>query len=336
MVYRLAFLASCALAILPLSFLTSELAEAKDFQVGLLLDKAGKDDQSFNASAYRGVTKAEKELGVKSKTVEAKDSAAAEALLRSLAAKNFDLIIAIGFSQAGAVKNAAAVFPKSLFVLVDSEVKAPNVTSVMFAEHEGSFLVGAMAALKSKTANVGFIGGMDVPLIHRFQMGYEAGAKYINPKIKVQTLYIGVTGDAFNNPPKAKELALLENSQGADVIFHAAGASGKGLFDAAEEKKFFAIGCDSNQNMLKPGRVLTTLVKSVDVAVFNAIKSAKDGTLKGGNTVSHGLADGGLEMAMDEHNKSLITPEMLKKADEIKSGVKSGKIKVPDYYTVKR
>lgn len=314
----------------------STLASAADFQVGLLLDKAGKDDQSFNASAFRGLTKAEKELGTKSKTVEAKDAAAAEALLRSLAAKKFDLIVAIGFSQAGAVKNAAAAFPQAKFVLVDSEVKAPNVTSVMFSEHEGSFLMGALAAMKSKTTTVGFIGGMDVPLIHRFQMGYEAGAKYVNPKVKVVSRFIGVTGDAFNNPPKAKELALLENSEGADVIFHAAGASGKGLFDAAEDKKFFAIGCDSNQNMIKPGRILTSMVKSVDVAVFNAIQSAKAGTLKGGETVRHGFATGGIDMAMDANNKSLITPEMLKKSDEIKAGVKSGTIKVPDYYDQKK
>lgn len=314
----------------------STLASAADFQVGLLLDKAGKDDQSFNASAFRGLTKAEKDLGIKSKTVEAKDAAAAEALLRSLATKKFDLIVAIGFSQAGAVKNAAAAFPQVKFVLVDSEVKAPNVTSVMFAEHEGSFLMGALAALKSKTATVGFIGGMDVPLIHRFQMGYEAGAKYANPKVKVLSRFIGVTGDAFNNPPKAKELALLENSEGADVIFHAAGSSGKGLFDAAEDKKFFAIGCDSNQNMIKPGRILTSMVKSVDVAVFNAIESAKAGTLKGGETVRHGFATGGIDMALDAHNKSLMTPELLKKAEEIKAGVKSGKIKVPDYYVQKK
>lgn len=322
---------SCLLVTLALSRTSS----AADFQVGLLLDKAGKDDQSFNASAFRGLTKAEKDLGIKSRTVEAKDSAAAESLLRSLAAKKFDIIIAIGFSQAGAVKNAAAAFPKSQFVLVDSEVTAPNVTSVMFSEHEGSFLVGAMAAMKSKTANVGFIGGMDVPLIHRFQMGYEAGAKYINPKIRVQSNYIGVTGDAFNNPPKAKELALLQHGQGADVVFHAAGSSGKGLFDAAEDKKFFAIGCDSNQNMLKPGRILTSLVKSVDVAVFDAISAAKLGTLKGGTTVRHGFATGGIDMAVDSNNKTLLTPDMLKKADEIKAGVKSGALKVPDYYELK-
>ena len=149
-------------------------------------------------------------------------------------------------------------------------------------------------------------------------------------------MYIGVTGDAFNNPPKAKELALLQHSQGADVIFHAAGGSGLGLFDAAEEKKFYAIGCDSNQNGVKPGWVLTSMVKSVDVAVFEAVKAAKAGTLPGGKTVFHGFASGGIDMAMDANNKALITPEMLKKAQEIKAGVISGKIKVPDYYTIKR
>ncbi|MCX6119092.1 MAG: BMP family ABC transporter substrate-binding protein [Proteobacteria bacterium] len=324
-----------ATAFLSLGVLTSK-AVCADFQVGLLLDKAGKDDASFNASAFRGLGRAEKELGIKSKTVEAKDAAAAEGLLRSLAAKKFDLLVAIGFSQATAVRNVATAMPTTKFVLVDSEVKLPNVTSVMFAEHEGSFLMGAIAAMKSKSANVGFIGGMEVPLIRRFGMGFEAGAKYVNPAVKVQAAYIGVTGDAFNNPPKARELALLQNSQGADVIFHAAGASGKGLFDAAEEKKFFAIGVDSNQNGVKPGRVLTSMLKSVDLAVFEAIKQAKEGKLKGGETVNHGIANGGVDMAMDANNKDIFTSDMIKKAEDIKAGIKSGKIKVPDYYTVKK
>lgn len=319
-------------ALFTLAFTCASSAFSVDYQVGLLLDKAGKDDASFNASAYRGVQKAEAELGVKSKTVEAKDAAAAEALLRSLAAKKFDLILAIGFSQTNAVKAAAKAAPKSNFVIVDSEVTMPNVTSVMFAEHEGSFLMGAMAAMKSKTNTVGFIGGMDVPLIRRFEMGYQAGVNYINPKAKVLSAYVGVTGDAFNNPPKAKELAILQNSQGADVIFHAAGSSGKGLFDAAEERKFFAIGVDSNQNGAKPGRVLTSMIKSVDVAVFEAIKTAKAGAFKGGETSYQGFASGGIDLAVDDYNRSLLTPEMLKKASEIKAGVISGKITVPDYY----
>ena len=314
----------------------SSLAHAADYNVALILDKAGKDDQSFNASAFRGAQKAEKELGIKLKTVEVRDAASAESMLRALSGKNYDLLIAVGFSHAGAVANVAPSFPGRKYIIVDSEVKQPNVTSVMFAEHEGSFLVGAMAAMASKTSKVGFIGGMDIPLIRRFAMGYDAGVKYINPKVKVQVSYIGVTGDAFSNPPKAKELAMLQNSQGADVIFHAAGSSGSGLFDAAEDKKFLAIGVDSNQNGIKPGRVLTSMVKSVDVAVYEAITSGKSNTLKGGTTINHGFATGGIDMAIDENNKKLLTPAMLKKAQEIKSGITAGKIKVPDYYLQKK
>lgn len=309
---------------------------AAAFKVGLVLDKAGKDDQSFNASAYRGGQRAEKSLGVVVKTVEVRDSAASESMMRALAGRKFDLVIAVGFSHAGAVKRVAPAFLDRKFVLIDSEVKQPNVTSVMFAEHEGSFLVGALAAMASKTGSVGFIGGMDIPLIRRFAMGYEAGIKLINPKAKIQSAYIGVTGDAFNNPPKAKELALLQNSQGADVIFHAAGSSGSGLFDAAEEKKFLAIGVDSNQNGVKPGHILTSMVKSVDVAVFESIRSATEGKLIGGQTVFHGFRTGGIDIAMDENNKRLITPDMYNKAESIKAAINSGTIKVPDYYLLKK
>ena len=324
------------LFLLVVFFLRMPVVFAGDFNVGLILDKAGKDDQSFNASAFRGSQKAEKELGVKVKTVEARDAASAESLMRALAGKKSDLLIAVGFGQAGAVAATARSFADRKFVIIDSEVKKPNVTSVMFAEHEGAFLMGAMAAMASKSGNVGFIGGMDIPLIRRFAMGYEAGVHYVDPKAKTQIAYIGVTGDSFNNPPKAKELALLQHSQGADVIFHGAGSSGIGVFDAAEEKKFLAIGCDSNQNAIKPGRILTSMLKSVDVAVFEAIKAAKAGTLKGGETVFHGFKTGGIGMAMDEHNKGLITPAMQKKADAIRADIKSGKIKVPDYYLQKK
>jgi basic membrane protein A len=323
-----------SLSLLLLLFAAETRAAA--FKVGLVLDKAGKDDQSFNASAYRGGQRAEKSLGVVVKTVEVRDSSASESMMRALAGRKFDLVIAVGFSHAGAVKRVAPAFLDRRFVLIDSEVKQPNVTSVMFAEHEGSFLVGALAAMASKTGIVGFIGGMDIPLIRRFAVGYEAGIKLINPRAKIQSAYIGVTGDAFNNPPKAKELALLQNSQGADVIFHAAGSSGSGLFDAAEERNFLAIGVDSNQNGVKPGHILTSMVKSVDVAVFESIRSATDGKLIGGQTVFHGFRTGGIDIAMDENNKRLITPEMYNKAESIKAAINSGKIKVPDYYLLKK
>ena len=316
--------------------LSPSMVGAAPFKVGLVLDKAGKDDQSFNASAYRGGQRAEKSLGVVVKAIEVRDAAASESMMRALAGRKYDLVVAVGFSHAGAVKKVAPAFLQRRFVLIDSEVKQPNVTSVMFAEHEGSFLVGALAAMASRNGNIGFIGGMDIPLIRRFAMGYEAGAKYTDPKIKFQSAYIGVTGDAFNNPPKAKELALLQNAQGADVIFHAAGSSGAGLFDAAEERKFLAIGVDSNQNGVKPGRVLTSMVKSVDVAVFDAIRAATEGKLVGGETVFHGFRSGGIDIAVDDNNRGLLTQEMYNRAEAIKAAINSGTIKVPDYYLLKK
>lgn len=307
---------------------------AEPFRVGLVLDKGGKDDKSFNASAFEGATKAEKEFKFTLKTVEATDDNAFEPMLRSLAQKKFDLIIAVGFAQAEALGKIAKQFPDRKFAIVDSEVKADNVRSLLFEEHEGSYLVGAIAGLKSQSNKVGFIGGMDIPLIRRFQMGFEAGAKKVNPKIEVVSNYVGVTGDAWNNPPKAKELALSQYSNGADVIFAAAGASGLGLFDAAEEKKKLAIGVDSNQNWIKPGLVLTSMLKRVDVAVYKVCKDAKEGTFSAG-VLRHGLGNGGVDFALDKNNESLLAKDTLQKVNALKAEIISGKIKVPDYYLQK-
>src|SRR5439155_620594 len=219
-----------------------------EFKVGLVLDRGGKDDKSFNASAYQGAMEAQKKLGVHLKYVEATDDNAFESLMRAFALKDFDLIIGIGFAQREAIQKVAAQFPQKHFALVDSQVDAPNVRSLMFEEHKGSYLIGAIAAMTSKTGKVGFVGGMDVPLIRRFKMGYEAGAKKINPQITVIANFCGVTGEAWNNPPKGKELAMAQYGSGVDVIFAAAGASGLGVFDAAEERKKFGIGVDSNQD----------------------------------------------------------------------------------------
>lgn len=307
---------------------------AAPLKVGLVLDKGGKDDKSFNSAAYAGATQAQKDLKIDLKYVEATDTNAVENLHRAFARKDFDLIIGIGFAQAEAVKKVSAQFPKAKFAIVDGEVKAANVRSLLFEEHEGSFLVGALAALKSKTGHVGFIGGMDIPLIRRFAMGYEAGAKYVNPKIKTTQNFIGVTGEAWNNPPKAKELALSQFSQNVDVIFVAAGASGAGAFDAAEEQKKFAIGVDSNQNWMRPGVVLTSMIKSVDVAVYDTIKTTQEGKFSAG-VFRFGLRNKGVDYALDSYNEKLITPEMKKKTEEIRAKIISGQIKVPDYYQKK-
>lgn len=310
------------------------LSAAAEYRVALILDKGGKDDKSFNAAAFEGASRAKKELGIELKYVEAMDDVAIEHNMRSFAQKKFDLIIGIGFAMADGVKKIAAQYPDLKFALVDAEVTLPNVRSLLFEEHQGSYLVGAMAAIASKTGQVGFLGGMDVPLIRRFQMGYEAGVKKINPKATVVVNYIGVTSDAWNNPAKAKELSLAQYNKGVDVIFAAAGASNYGLFDAAEEKKKLSIGVDSNQNWVKPGFVLTSMLKRVDVAVFDAVKDGKAGKFAAG-TQRFGLANQGIDYALDKYNEKLVTPEMKRRVDELKKEILAGKISVPDYYKKK-
>src|SRR2546422_30179 len=302
-----------------------------EFKVGLVLDRGGKDDKSFNASAYQGAMEAKKKLSINLKYVEATDDNAFEPLMRSFAQKDFDLIIGIGFAQKEAIQKVAAQFPKKHFALVDSQVDAPNVRSLMFEEHEGSYIIGAIAALTSKTGKVGFVGGMDVPLIRRFAMGYEAGAKKINPDIKVIANYCGVTSEAWNNPPKGKELALAQYDAGADITFAAAGASGLGVFDAAEERKKFAIGVDSNQNWVRPGFILTSMLKRVDLAVFTVIQDSQAGKFTAG-LQRFGLADKGVDYSVDKYNEKILTESVRKRADELKAEIIAGKITVPDYY----
>jgi basic membrane protein A len=306
-------------------------AHGADFKVGLVLDRGGKDDKSFNASAYEGGQEAKKKLGIYLKYVEASDDNAFEPLLRGFAQRDFDLIIGIGFAQKEAVKKIAAQFPQKHFAIVDAQVDAPNVRSLLFEEHEGAYLVGAIAAMTSKTGKVGFLGGMDIPLIRRFALAYDAGAKKINPQIGVIENYVGVTSEAWNNPPKGKELSVAQYDAGADIIFAAAGASGLGAFDAAEEKNKLVIGCDSDQNWVKPGHVLTSMLKRVDVAVFSTIEDAKAGKFEGG-VKKFGLANKGIDFADDNFNAKLLTDDVRKRANELKAEIMSGKIDVPDYY----
>jgi len=202
----------------------------------------------------------------------------------------------------------------------------PNVRSLMFAEHEGAFVVGALAAMASKTQSIGFIGGMDIPLIRRFAMGYAAGAKHINPKITVTENYVGVTGEAWNNPAKSKELALSQYGKGADVVFVAAGASNSGVFDAAEDKKKLAIGSDSNQDWIKPGYILTSMLKAVDITVYDTIKDAQENKFTGG-VMQFGLKNQGVNYTSDKFNEKLITADMHKKIEDIKRKLYLAKFK---------
>lgn len=310
----------------------NDKSAGKGIKVGLVLDKGGKDDRSFNSAAVRGASQAVSELGIQLKDVECSDDAAFEPALRTFAERGYPLVIAIGFAQSDAVKKVASQFPNTSFALADGRVEAANVASLLFAEHEGSYLVGYLAGLATKTGRVGFIGGMDIPLIRRFQMGYEAGVKAARPGAEILVNYVGVNSAAWANPSRGKELALGQYARNADIVYHAAGASGLGVFDAAEEKSKFVIGVDSNQNGVKPGRVLTSMLKRVDTAVYAVIKEMSEGHFKSG-TRYFGLADKGIDFAVDENNKSLVSP-YLDKVEQVRGKIMSGELKIPDYYVV--
>jgi basic membrane protein A len=313
-------------------------------KVGIVFDIGGKNDRSFNAAAWDGVKRAENDLPICLYDVEPGNPTSIEPAMRAFAEKNFDLIIGVGFAQGPIMQKVANDYPNIKFAIVDGVIfeadgKTPkkNVASLVFREHEGSYLVGMIAAAKSKTGVLGFVGGMDIPLIHRFETGYEEGARAVNPNIRVIDNYVGVTDGAWNNPGKGKELALSQIEKGADVIFTAAGNSGLGAFDAVEqygknangEANKYVIGVDSNQNMVKPGFVLTSMVKRVDNSVYDVVKEVLSGKFEGGFHV-FGLDKEGVAYSMDQYNQNLIPPDVLKRVDEAKAKIVNGEIKVTD------
>jgi basic membrane protein A len=247
-----------------------------------------------------------------------------------LARRGATIIVAIGFTQASAVEKIAKQYPSLKFTIIDAVVDLPNVQSVNFREQESSFLCGMAAAMASKTGKVGFVGGMDIPLIRKFALGYVEGAHYVNPKAEVFQNMTGTTPAAWGDPTKGAELAKSQFGRGADVVFHAAGATGIGVMQAAADAGKLSIGCDSNQDYLHPGSVLTSAVKRVDVAVFQAFMNAKNGTWKPGQVVL-GLAEQGIDYSYDEHNQKVLTPEMKQRLDQAKADIISGKIKVSEY-----
>jgi len=291
----------------------------------IIYDLGGKFDKSFNEAAYNGMEKWKKDTGKKYLEFEVTNESQREQSVRRMAEKGASPIISVGFSQASAVEKVAKEFPKLTFAIVDMVVDLPNVQSVVFKEQEGSFLVGTMAAMASKTGKVGFVGGMDIPLIRRFECGYEQGAKFANAKAEVFQNMTGTTGAAWNDPARGGELAKAQFAKGADVVFAAAGGTGTGVYQAAKDSGKLAIGVDSNQNHLQPGTMLTSMLKRVDVAVYNVSKEFKPGI-----TVL-GLKEGGVDYAMDEHNAKLVTADMKKKVEAAKADIISGKIKVSDY-----
>ena len=291
----------------------------------VIYDMGGKFDKSFNQAAFDGAERWKKETGKGYLEFEISNPAQREQAKRRMAERGADPIVGIGFSQGSSMEKVAKDFPKLKFAIIDSVVKLPNVQSIVFAEHEGSFLVGMMAAMSSKTGKVGFVGGMDIPLIRKFQCGYEQGAKYANPGVQVSGNMTGTTPAAWNDPARGAELAKAQFAAGVDVVFAAAGGTGIGVYQAAKDAGKLAIGVDSNQNHIQPGTMLTSMVKRVDVAVYNAFKGVNPGL------TSLGLKEGGVDYALDEHNAKLVSADMRKKVDAAKADIIAGKIKVIDY-----
>jgi basic membrane protein A len=291
----------------------------------IVYDMGGKFDKSFNEAAFNGMEKWKKETGKQYFEFEISSESQREQAIRRMAERGASPIIGIGFSQASSIEKIAKEFPKLQFAIVDMVVDLPNVQSVVFKEQEGSFLVGAMASLASKTGKVGFVGGMDIPLIRKFECGYEQGAKFANPKAEVFQNMTGTTGAAWNDPARGGELARAQFAKGADVVFAAAGGTGVGVYQAAKDSGKLAIGVDSNQNHLQPGTMLTSMLKRVDVAVYNVAKGHKSGLSV------LGLKEGGVDYAMDANNEKLVTADMKKKVEAAKADIISGKIKVADY-----
>ncbi len=307
-------------------------AQADAIKPAIVFDLGGKFDKSFNEGVANGADRFTKETGIKYSGFETTNETQIEQAHRKYAQKGLSPIIGVGFDQGDAVTKVAKEFPKAKFTIIDSVVDAPNVQSVLFKEDEGSFLVGMIAAMASKSGKVGFIGGMDIPLIRKFACGYEQGAKYANPKADVQSTMTGTTPAAWNDPSRGGELAKSQFDSGVDVIFAAAGGTGTGVYQAAADNGKLAIGVDSNQNYLHPGTMLTSMVKHVDIATYNSFKDAKAGTWKAGVTAL-GLKEGGVDYAYDKYNEKLLTPEIKAKVDQAKADIIAGKIKVHDYTT---
>ena len=305
---------------------SKEAAKDNALKVGIVLSTGGLGDKSFNDSAYRGLERAKEELGIEFKYVEPASPSEDEQFLREFAENGYDLVIGVGFLMKDSVAGVAKEYPDVKFAIIDETIEAPNVTSLVFAEDEGSFLVGALAAMMTKTDTIGFVGGMEVPLIQKFQRGYTEGAKYVNPKIKVLTLYTSGP-NPFNDPVRGRESAFAEYNQGADVIFHAAGGTGTGVIDGCKQKGIYAIGVDSDQDDVAPGTVLTSMVKHVDNAVFATVKDLQEGKFQAG-IHRFGLADDGVGTTDFKNTKDAIGEEKIKKLEEIKQGIIDGTIKV--------
>ena len=297
----------------------------------IIYDLGGKFDKSFNEAAFNGAERWKAETGGTYKELEMQSEAQREQALRRLAESGANPVVMTGFAFGDVLGQVAPDYPDTKFAIIDMVVDQPNVRSVVFSEEQGSYLVGMMAALASKTGTVGFIGGMDIPLIRKFGCGYAQGVKAVNPDATVVMNMTGTTPSAWNDPVKGAELAKAQKAQGADVIYAAAGGTGIGVLQSAADEGILSIGVDSNQNHLHPGKVLTSMLKRVDNAVYEAFAAGTD--LETGVVKVMGLANDGVGYAMDENNASLVTPEMAAAVDDAAGKIKSGELQVHDYMT---
>ncbi|MCE2401081.1 BMP family ABC transporter substrate-binding protein [Candidatus Poribacteria bacterium] len=297
-------------------------------KVGLIYDVRGRGDLSFCDAAYTGAKKATDKWDIKLTEVNPGQSTDTEITLRRLAKLKYDLIIGVGFLFREPMNRVAVDYPNVNFALIDAEAEPDNVASLIYKAHEGTFLAGVIAALKTDTKKVGFVGGMKIPLVEAFEIGFAAGIKATNPEIELLVNYVGVTPQAFDDPAKGKELALAQYNKGVDIIIAAAGASGLGALEAAKQTNKYIIWVDSNGNGLIPGQVLTSIIKGVELSVYQMIENVVSGTFTGG-LKNYGLKEGGIEYIVDEDNKTLLSEDILKKVEEFKAKIIAEEIVVP-------
>jgi basic membrane protein A and related proteins len=322
----------CALLAAAVVLALGGAAEAK-IKVAFVTSESGMGDRSFNDMMDQGMKRAVKELDIDYVIIQPRSISEFQPSLARAAAQGFDIIIGSSFDMIKPMQAVAAAFPNQKFGLVDvgPDPVAPNVVSSVTKDWEGSFLVGVIAAKVSKTGTIGFVGGKDIPIIHRFFVGYYYGSKMAKPEVKVLESYSGT----FTDPAAGKEYTLALVNQGSDINFAVAGATSAGVIDAAKTSNSFAIGVDSDQNYMAPGHVLTSMVKRVDTQAFDMIKSVVDGSFKGGTVQYYGLKEGGVDAAMDEYNKGLIPDDVLRQVDALRQKVISGEIVVPNYFDLK-
>lgn len=305
-------------------------AQAQDFAPAIVFDMGGKFDKSFNEAAYNGAERFKRETGIAYREFEVTSEAQRDQALRNLARRGATVIVAVGFAQAVPVDGAAKEFPNVKFNIINSVVNLPNVQSFIFKEHEGSFLAGIMAASVSKSGKVGFVGGMDIPLIRAFGCGYVQGARHANPRVEILQNMTGTTPAAWRDPTRGGELARAQFDRGVDVVYAAAGGTGLGVLQAAKDQGKLAIGVNSNQNHLHPGSVLTSMIKRVDVAVYEAFKAARENRWQAGLRVL-GLKEEGVGVAIDEHNRRLVSAELEATVRKASDDIVAGRLTVVDY-----